>query len=326
MEQLRRDQMDRLIAPLSNALDDWGIMPDDDDPPPRPLPELEAAIERARQLRAVSEYATLAQETPALLAETSCAVLLHASPGRDRERAHWLQAEAAIGAFSVAYKFGYMDLARLALSRMAMAAPQSGDPRQVAAERLKRAQLSAEGPALEQGLRLVRQGLRDLESDGTTETRAMRGGLLLKGGQLTALRTGGQDADEWFDEARVLAEELGETDCYMLAFGPTNVAQHVVAAAGDHDEHGRAVQLASEVRLPAGYSAARSGQFWIDYARSLALTARRDEAITALERARRVSPLQTRYHATTRLTMGVLLRARGQTPPRVRTFAQWSGV
>ncbi|MGP4111450.1 helix-turn-helix domain-containing protein [Streptomyces sp. 4N509B] len=324
IEQLRRDQLDRLIAPLANALDDWGISPDEDDPAPRGLGDLGTAISRVRELRAASEYAALAEETPALLGELSHATWI--TTGSDRERAHWLLAEAALGAFSVAYKFGYMDLARLALSRMAMSAMQSGDPRQVAAERLKRAQLSAEGPALERGLRLVKQGLRDLDTDGSTETRAMRGGLLLKGGQLSALMSGPDESDEWFAEARGIAAEIGETTCYMLAFGPTNVAQHQVAAAGDHDRHGQAVELAGQVHLPKGYSKARSGAFWLDYARSQALTARHDEALESLERARQVSPLQTRYHASTRATVGTLLRARPRASERLRKFAQWSGV
>jgi hypothetical protein len=327
VEQLRQDQLDRLIAPLSNALDDWGIAPEDGDPLPRALPDLQNAVNEVRQLRSASEYAELAEITPALLAEVSHATFLHDAPGRERELAHWLQAEVALGAFSCAYKFGYMDLARLALSRMAMAAMSSGDSRQVAAERLKRAQLSTEGPALERGLRLVRQALRDLDDDGTPQTRAMRGGLMLKGGQLSSLLRGeaGRSGD-WFNEAKGIAAELGETTYYQLVFGPTNVGQHAVAAAGDRDRHGQALKVARSVHIPHGYPRARAGQFHIDVARSQALTAHHDEALESLERARVVSPQQTRYHPTTRTTVGVLLRSRPRVSERLRAFVQWSGV
>ncbi|MBD3008985.1 MULTISPECIES: hypothetical protein [unclassified Streptomyces] len=54
-----------------------------------------------------------------------------------------LQAEVSRTAAIVAYRLGYLDLARLALSRMAVAAPQSGDPRHVAIERYERAQMAA---------------------------------------------------------------------------------------------------------------------------------------------------------------------------------------
>ncbi|TVL91420.1 helix-turn-helix domain-containing protein [Streptomyces sp. SAJ15] len=326
IEQLRRDQLDRLIAPLSNALDDWGIPPEDDDPAPRSLPELQDVVNHVRRLRTDSEYADLAELTPALLSELSHATQLYTVAGRDRELAHWLQAEAALGAFSVAYKFGYMDLARLALCRMAMAAAQSGDPRQVAAERLKRAQLSTEGPSMERGLRLVAQALRDLDDDGTPQTRAMRGGLLLKGGQLSALLGDKDGSQAHLGEAEGMAREIGETNHYMLVFGPTNVAQHAVAAAGDRDEHAEALSIAKEIRVPVNYPAARHGQLLIDKARSQALSARLDDALGSLEKAREVSPLQTRYHPSTRQTVGVLLRARPRASSHLLAFARWSGV
>jgi transcriptional regulator with XRE-family HTH domain len=326
IEQLRQDQLDRLIAPLSVALDNWGIPPEDEDPPPRPLAALRAEVTKVQQFRTDSEYGQLAEMLPALLSEISYSTMLHPSSGRDREVAHWLLTEAALGAFSVSYKFGYMDLARLSLSRMAMAAAESGDPRQVAAERLKRAQLSAEGPALTQGLRLVRQALRDLEDDGAVSTRAVRGGLLLKGVQLYGLLGDADQLNAWLEEARGIARETGETNDYLLVFGPTNTEQHAITAAGDHDEHALAVELSEGLHLPSGYPPARAGVYWIDRARSESLTARHDEALESLERARKVSPQQTRYHPTTRQTIGVLLRGRPRVSARLRAFAQWSGV
>ncbi|AGP56199.1 hypothetical protein M271_23445 [Streptomyces rapamycinicus NRRL 5491] len=326
IEQLRKDQLDRLITPLGIALDDWGIPPEDDAPPPRPLPELQQAIRTVQDLRTVSEYGKLATGLPALLAEISYATLLHPTPGRDRELIHWLQTEAALGAFSVAYKFGYMDLARLSLARMASAAALSGDPRQVAAERMKRAQLSTDGPAMEQGLRLVKQGLRDLADDGTAETRAVRGGLLLKGVQLYGVLGNADESNAYLQEAEGIANEIGETNHYLFVFGPTNVAQHAIAAAADRDEHGEALRLARAVHLPEGYSPARAGVYWIDRARAEALTAHPDDALESLVKARDATPQQTRYHPTTRETVGTLLRARPRPSQELREYALWSGV
>lgn len=325
IEQLRQDQLDRLIAPLSTALDDWGIPPEDD-APPRPPAGLRDEITTVQRLRTDADYGRLAELLPGLLAGTSYSALLHDTPGRDREAVHWVQTEAALGAFAVAYKFGYTDLARLALARMAAAAAQSGDPRQVAAERVKRAQLCAEGPAMERGLRLVRQGLRDLGDDGTPQTRAVRGGLLLKGAQMNGLLGDGDESEAYLDEARGLARQLGETNHHLFVFGPTNTEQHAISSAGDRGRHGLAVKLSRAVRLPEDYPAARAGVYWIDTPRSLALTARHDEALDALHEARRVSRQQTRYHPTTRTTVGVLLRAKPRAPERLRAFARWSGV
>ncbi|EFG08314.1 XRE family transcriptional regulator [Streptomyces clavuligerus] len=326
IEQLRQDQLDRLIAPLSIALDDWDIPPDEEDPQPRPIADLQGEIARVQKLRTDAAYGELAELLPGLLGELSHATQLHSSPSRAREQIFWLQTEAALGAFSVAYKLGYMDLARLSLARMAAAAGQSGDPRQVAAERVKRVMLLAEGPALDRGIRLVRQGLRDLEPDGTEKTHAVRGGLILKGVQLHGLRGDRQEMEAWLEEARGIARDIGETNHYCFVFGPTNVEQHAIEAAGDRDEHGLAVELSNAVRLPTDYPAARAGVYWIDTARSQALTARYEEALASLESARRVSPQQTRYHPTVRSTVGVLLRARPSVSDRLRAFAQWGGV
>ncbi|MER5971375.1 helix-turn-helix transcriptional regulator [Streptomyces sp. NPDC002055] len=323
IEQLRRDQLDQLIAPLSNALDDWDIPSANDVPPPRPLPEIEATVRRIYRLRSAGRFGDLARALPGTLAELSYAVL-DASPG-ERERFCWLQSEAALGGFSVAYKLGYLDLARLSLARMAAAAAQSGDPRQVAVERLKRAQLSANGPAIEMGLRLVNRALADLDDDRTPETRAVRGGLMLKGVQLYALTGQGDESDTWLAEAHGLARDLGETDHYGMVFGPTNVGQHGVAAAGDRDEHGLALERADGVHPPEGYSPLRTGQFLVDRARSQALTARPEDALASLLRAREVTPEQTRYHPSTRETVGTLLRAR-RPSAELREYALWSGV
>ena len=325
IEQLRKDQLDQLIAPLSNALDDWDIPPAGDVPPPRPLSEIEATINRVYRLRSQGRFGDLARMLPGTLAELSYAVL-DARPGTERERFCWLQSEAALGGFSVAYKLGYLDLARLALARMAAAAAQSGDPRQVAVERLKRAQLSANGPAIEMGLRLVTRALEDLDDDGSAPTRAVRGGLMLKGVQLHALVGRGDDSDTWLEEAHGLARDLGETDHYGMVFGPTNVGQHGVAAAGDRDEHGLALERAEDVHPPKGYSPLRAGQFLVDRARSQALMARPEDSLESLQEARKVTPQQTRYHPTTRETVGTLLRARPRPSQELREYALWSGV
>jgi transcriptional regulator with XRE-family HTH domain len=324
MEQLRKDQLDRLISPLSSALDCWGVPPADDDPPPRGVPDLLTEVGRVRDLRSAGDFATLAEMLPSLLAECEHSAQVHT--GHDRELSHWALAEAALGVFTVSFKLGYMDLARLSLARMASAALASGDPRQVAAERVKRAMLTTDGPAMEQGLRLVKQGLRDLDDDGSPATRAVRGGLILKGLQLNGLLGRGDEANTWLTEAEGIAAETGETDHYAFVFGPTNVAQHAVAAFGDRDEHGEALRRARKVHLPAGFNPLRAGVYWIDRARSEALTAHHDEALESLYAARKATPHQTRYHPTTRETVGVLLRARPRASDRLREYALWSGV
>ncbi|MER8002824.1 helix-turn-helix transcriptional regulator [Streptomyces sp. NPDC095613] len=327
-EQLQQDRIDQMLEPMGSALDNWDVPPDDTAPAPRSPAELRQATMATRKMRERAELGRLAATLPGLLEELAHAVHVHDRPGRDREQLNWCQAEAARGVWRVAYRIGEMHLARLALSRMASAAAQSGDPRQVAVERWMRAQTSFEGgrPGLDIGLRLLRQALRDLDDDGDLHTRAVRGSLYLKGSILASRKSDADAANGWLNEARELAGRTGETTSYELTFGPTNVAQHAVAAAADRDEHGEALELAREVHLPENYPPSRAGHYFIDLARAQVWTAQHDAAFASLLKAKELAPQQTRHHPQVHETAAALRRARAKVPDPLREFSLWCGV
>ncbi|MFJ2176245.1 helix-turn-helix domain-containing protein [Streptomyces sp. NPDC087851] len=327
-EQLQQDQIDQMLEPMGGALDNWDVLPDEDAPPPRSVAELQQATMDTRAMRERAELGQLASVLPGLLEELAHAVHLHDRPGRDRELLHWCQAEAARGVWRVAYRIGEMHLARLALSRMSSAAAGSGDPRQVAIERWMRAQTSFEGgrPGLDVGLRLLHQALRDLDDDGDVHTQAVRGSLYLKGSILASRQGDADGSNTWLAEAKRLAERTGETSSYELTFGPTNVAQHGVAAAADRDDHGKALELADEVHLPEGYPPGRAGHFYIDLARAQVWTAQHDAAFHSLLKAKAAAPQQTRHHPQVHETAAALRRARARVPDPLRDFSLWCGV
>ncbi|GAA4679493.1 helix-turn-helix domain-containing protein [Streptomyces youssoufiensis] len=324
IQALQGEQLDALLTPLSAAFDDWDLPPGDA-PPPRPLAALEAAIQELIALRVQAEFTKLAERLPGLVSEIAIATQLQPA-GHRQERAHALQAEAARTAAIVAYRLGYMDLARLALARMAVAAPHSGDPRQVAIERYERAQMAADSSRLSRGVSLMRHALRDLDDDGDRATQAVRGTLQLRAAVLSA--RGGDDsaAEDWLGQATELARVTGETRHYALAFGPLNVRLHQIAAAGDRDDHARALEYARTVRLPDGYAPTRAAHYWIDRARAEAWTARRPAALTSLHAARTASAQLTRYHHSVHGTVATLLRARQRAEEPLREFAAWCGV
>ncbi|MFJ2195153.1 helix-turn-helix domain-containing protein [Streptomyces violaceusniger] len=325
IQALQKDQLDALLTPISTSFDDWDIPPDDA-PPPRPLDALEAEIERIVRLRVKAEFLDIAARLPGLISEVAVTTQLHGSSGQHRERAHDLQAEVSRTAAIVAYRLGYMDLARLALSRMAVAAPQSGDPRQVAIERYERAQMAADNSRLDRGVSLMRHALRDLDDDGDRATRAVRGTLQLRAAVLSARDGDDAAADDWLGEAAELAERIGETRHYALAFGPLNVRLHQIAAAGDRDEHAEALEHALQVRLPDDYPPTRAAHYWIDRARAEAWTAQHGDALSSLRSARENSPQLTRYHHSVHETVATLLRARQRAEEQLREFAEWCGV
>ncbi|MEV7089503.1 helix-turn-helix transcriptional regulator [Streptomyces sp. NPDC093085] len=325
IRQVQADQLDRLITPISMALDDWDIPLGQGDPPPRPLSDLEIAVAELDERRARAEYIEIAQELPALLAEVNAQVLTQA-PGRGLERAAWLQAGLCRTVYVVGRQIGYMDLARLALSRMAVSAPRSGDPRQVAIERWDRAQLMADAARHDRGVLLVQQALNDLDDDGVAATKAVRGALHLKGAILSSRRGDISGADDWLAAAGEIAAETGETRDYGLVFGPINCVIHGMSASSDRDRHARALEKARKVRLPADYPGARAGHYWVDRARAETWTARHEDAFKSLSRAREAAAQQTRYHPGVHETVAALLRARGRASGDLLEFANWCGV
>jgi transcriptional regulator with XRE-family HTH domain len=334
VHMLQKDQLDRLLAPISSALDAWDIPPEDD-APPRPLDEVAARTVQIAKLRAAGEFGDAAEALPELISDTAVAVQMHTTPGRNRERAYNLQAEIARTTAIIAYRLGFMDLARLALARMAVAAPQSGDPRQVAVERYERAVIThAEASRPDRGVALVKQALRDLGDDGDPSTIAVRGTLLLRASALSAVQRDHSAAEEWLGEANELAEATAAADAaadppgtrYALAFGDLNVALGRLDVAINRDDHEEALRVASELRLPDSYQPTRVAGFLIRKAGAEAWTAHHDDALESLERARRAAPQLTRYHPEVHVTVGTLLRARRRAPDPLREFARWSGV
>jgi transcriptional regulator with XRE-family HTH domain len=327
IHQLQQDQLDALLAPISSSLDDWDIPPGPGEPLPRPLSDLERAVADLQATRVQGLYLDVARELPGLIGEVNHTVLLNDREGtHDRERARWLQAELGRTVYVVAHMIGYMDLARHALGRMSVAAPHSGDPRQVAIERWDRSQLLADAARHDRGFALIQQTLHDLDDDGRLATRAVRGACYLRAAVLARRSGDTTTADDWLNEATELAKQTGELRHYQLVFGPANVVIHAMSALADRDEHTRALREARKVTLPEGYPASRAGAYWASRARAEAWTAHHEEALRSLAEAKRIAPQQTRYHPGVHETVGTLLRARQKAADGLRDFAQWCGV
>ncbi|MEV7287807.1 helix-turn-helix transcriptional regulator [Streptomyces sp. NPDC093252] len=334
IHMLQKDRLDRLLAPIASALDAWDIPPAEDTPPCSP-DDLAERTARVAKLRARGEFGAAAEALPELISDTAVAVQTHSAPGRDRERAHDMQAEVARTTAIIAYRLGFMDLARLALARMAMAAPHSGDPRQVAVERYERAVIThAEASRPDRGVALVERALRDLDDDGDPSTMAVRGTLLLRASALSAVQRDHTAAEEWLGQAGQLAEAGAAADAaadppgtrYALAFGDLNVSLGRLDVAMYRDDHEEALRVATGVRLPDSYQPTRVAGFLIRKANAEAWTAHHDAALDSLEQARRTAPQLTRYHPDVHETVGTLLRARRRAPDQLRAFATWSGI
>jgi transcriptional regulator with XRE-family HTH domain len=334
VHMLQQDQLDALLAPITSALDSWDIPPSED-LAPRTLDEIASATADVARMRAAGEFGEVAEALPELIYEASLMAQIYAAPGRERERAHNLLAEIARTTAIVAYRLGYMGLARQALARMAAAAPHSGDPRQVAVERYERAQMThAETSRPDRGVALIKQALRDLEDDGESSTMAVRGTLLLRASALSATAGDRTAAADWFGQAHDLAESAVVADAnedppgtrYALAFGELNVTLGELDLAVLADDYEKARRVADSVRIPDSYQPTRVAGFLIRKAGAQAWTARHTDALESLEEARTVAPQLTRYHPDVHETVGTLLRARQRASDQLREFALWSGI
>ncbi|MEW2633742.1 helix-turn-helix transcriptional regulator [Streptomyces sp. NPDC048389] len=325
-EELRRDRMDALIQPIREGLENWDIALDRETEA-RPVPLLRTDVRRALEQRRQAEYTDMVRDLPGLIDE--CVQAVHTSSVEDQRLAYECLAGTFRCVFTVAWKFGYLDLATVALDRLAWTAPRADEPGLVAMHAFLRAQTTMASGRYDIGMRVVDRALRDL--DGLDARRpagidAMRGMLHLRAAVIAGRAKDRDHAEARLTEARALARQTGELPDYGVTWGPTNVAVHAVAMASEMDEFGLAVERAKDVRIPRGWTRSRAGHHWMDLGRAHAWEGRREQALDCLQRARRIAPQQTRYHPTVRDTVLALKRRERSHNGSLAQFAEWVGI
>lgn len=325
-EDLQRDRLDALLAPVRMGMEHWDI-PLDWEVPARPVSLIRPDVQRALLQRRQADYLPMARQLPALLDE--CVQAVHTTTGEEQRLAHECLAEVFRCVYTLAWSFGYIDLATVALDRMAWVAPRSDEPGLVALHGYLRAQTSLSSGRYDVGMRVVDRALRELEGQNARRPEgleAMRGILQLRAAVIAGRAKDRDQADERLAEARAIADVTGELPDYGVTWGPVNVGVHAVAIASELDEYGQAIDLAEGVRIPRGWSRSRAGHHWMDLGRVYAWAGRGEEALGCLMRARRVAPQQTRYHPTTRETVLALRRRERVRSGSLSQFSEWVGV
>ncbi len=328
-EELRRDRMDALVQPIREGMENWDI-PLDWQTKPRPVALIQADVQRVLAQRRQAEYTDMVRDLPGLIDE--CIQAVHSSSGEDRRQAYECFAGIFRCVFTVAWNFGYIDLATVALDRLAWTAPRADEPGLAAMHAYLRAQTTLSSGRYEVGMQVIDRGLRELEGQDArrpTSVAAMRGVMQLRAAVIAGRAKDRDHAEARLAEARALAEETGELpdyDVYDVTWGPTNVGVHAVAIASEMDEFGLAIQLAEDVRIPRGWTRSRAGHHWMDLGRACAWADRPEQALTYLQRARRAAPQQTRYHPTARETVLALKRRERVRSGSLAQYAEWIGV
>ena len=294
---------------------------------PRPVDQLETAVEQVCAWRRAASFRRLSEALPDLLGEVRAAV--HRWSGRDRDRALVALCECYYAAHSLAYKLGYSDLAALAVDRIGWAATEAGHPLWQAVAQFQRGAILTSGGDWNAALRFLERCRGHIEprlGAGARGDLIAWGGLHLQSG-LAAARSGRSDlADDHLAEATATAARIGDDRDRLLSFGPTNVGIWSVALAVEAMDGATALTRARALVVPDGSPSERVGHHYIDLGRAHLLNGDKSSALAALHTARRISPAQTRYNPMVRETTRALARSEHRSVDSVHEFAVWLGI
>ncbi|WP_196812344.1 helix-turn-helix domain-containing protein [Nocardia sp. CNY236] len=294
---------------------------------PRPLARLGTDVDKVCIWRRAASFHKLGQRLPDLLSEVRAAA--HRATGADRIRALVMLCELYYSAHSLAHKLGYADLAAVAVDRIAWAATEADNPLWKATAQFQRAAQLTSGGDWTTALSFLERCRSEIAPRlglGHRDDLIAWGGLHLQSG-LAASRSGrGTLADEHLAEARASAERLGDDSDHVLSFGPTNVGIWSVALAVEAMDATEALNRARALVIPADAPKERAGHHYIDLSRAYLFHGDRRRAFDALQTAKSIAPVQTRYHPMVHETVRALARAEARMVDSVHGFAMWCGI
>ncbi|MFD0637673.1 hypothetical protein ACFQ9X_45040 [Catenulispora yoronensis] len=258
-------------------------------------------------LRMAARYADLGEAAPSLIRELHAAAYL-APSGTESERLHGLLARAYREADTVAHELGYDDLSTLTTERFRAAADRAGDPcLAVVFDYLRVRDLWA-ADLWPDALGVIDGAIGAIGEPRSDAQASVWGSLQLRAAITAALSSDETEAWQRIALAAETAERIGDgCDPYKLCFGPANVAIHGVAVAVEVRDGARAVQLASQVRMPPNFPASRRGRFHLDFARGWIYYGGYEQALNEIERAERIAPLLVRNNPVAKAAVRSLL-------------------
>jgi hypothetical protein len=290
---------------------------------------LAALLERIAVLQRRARYQESSRLLPTLLRGLHQAADL-AAAGRERERAHALLASAYSATLYCLHRLGSAVTGQAA-ERGAAAARDSGDPLLAAfAEANKGVPLLYRGSFAVAERVVTRAGAAADADPDTSHAFAVRGAIQLQLAILAARTGHAATAEAHLAQARDLARwvpDLGpEADYYDTGFSATNVEFHAVASAVELGDGTTALSRGAELHIPDSVMRSRRGHHHIDMASAALLHGDRDRAFAELQRARRITPEQTRYHPGVREVLATISQTDRRRTDSLSAYARWIGL
>ncbi|GLF98755.1 helix-turn-helix domain-containing protein [Streptomyces yaizuensis] len=328
VSELQADHLDRLIAPLSDALDLYDLGPDPEIIP-RPIQQIADDVDRLCAHACATEYRDIGARLPGLLGELTTAFCV--LPNSHRHRTAATLGWAYWTAYEFAYRLGYHDLATIALERMGWMAEQAQDPLLLALRYRHRSAMLLRRGKSELALRVLDRAhhlVGQHSAPRSVDALAVTGTLHLAGAIAAAQAADGDAVEGYLSLARQTAKQIGRDvpTVYWASFGDTNVRHFEVASSVQLGHLGQAMKTARTLRFPADHPRMRIGRYHIEMAQAYAQMGKAEAAEDALHQARRVAPQQARYHPLVRETIAVLVRRRRRAPDGLAALAAWVGM
>lgn len=329
VSEMRQDKLDRIIAPLSEALDLYDLGPDSSITP-RPLSEILSDVEKLCMGACATEYRGVGSHLPGLLGELTTTVNLLPAGG-ERQKAAATLSWVYWVAYEFAYRLGYHQLAMIALERMGWMAEQAQDPLLLAVRLSKRSSMLLRRGNNQMALRVLERGhqLIDQHEDSSSVPAVAVSGTLYLAGAIAAAKAKDKDSVEGqLELAQRAAKKIGRDvpRVYWTSFGLTTVAHFDVATSVELGNLGDAMKSARKLHFPADHPKMRVGRYHIEMARAYSLMGKAESAEKSLHRAREVAPQQARYHPLMRETIAVLVRRQRRAPEGLASLAAWVGL
>ncbi len=288
----------------------------------RPIAELSRMTSSATAWRLSSQYVKLAGLLPGLITDLTASALN--SAGHEQEQAFGLLALAYRAADAIADKHGRHDMSGRATELIRWAAARSADPQLEMMSTYVRAELFFSGQHARSGLRIIDSATARAPSASDMALLA-RGALFMRAAVLAARAGMPGEAAGRMAEAQAIARQVPDGVYHGTAFGPASIRVHELALAVEAGDVARAVNLAAQWQPPRALPAERRSHFHIEAARAYCWAGDRDQAVTALWRARRAAPQHTRCNLAAIETIGVLIRGSRKAPPALIQLARWIG-
>lgn len=299
-----RDRLGEVRQVLSRYDNLLGIAPSR----PSTLPELNQAVTTAHEAYQAARYEDVIADLPVILSQADT---LYRSAADGRRDVLLGYSAAYHVAAKLLTKLGSGDLSMLAADRCASAAVEADSvaARGMAAYQVVCALLRSDRPEDAEPLAvgMAEEVQRHARTDRPT-LASVAGALWLIAAVIASRRTDQMEAWRRLDQARVLAEMLGQDGNFAwTAFGPTNVGIHrvtVAAELGDPATALRATESVDLYRLPEGLKSRRA-QLHLDLGWAEVQRKRDADAVLHLLEAERIAPESVRYN----VIVGELVRS-----------------